>query len=133
MKYAWHVVNIFALLIGVWGYGIFGSAFVNAQPKYQWILAFLNPLIREINFHLIYFASRKATNSEEGFSGKSVKLLTQHYAYAKHAVFLAVIVGGVGTPATNYCIVAIDFIEAIFDCLKIIRKYKKNQEIEGIR
>ena len=54
MKYAWHVVNIFALLIGVWGYGIFGSAFVNAQPKYQWILAFLNPLIREINFHLIY-------------------------------------------------------------------------------
>ena len=98
---------------------------------YQWILAFLNPFIREINFHLIYFASRKATNSEEGFSGKSVKLLTQHYAYAKHAVFLAVIVGGVATPATNYCIVAIDFIEVMFDCLKIIRKYKKNQEVEG--
>ena len=88
-------------------------------------MAFLNPLIREINFHLIYFASHKATNSEEGFSGKSVKLLTQHYA-----VFLAVIVGGVGTPATNYCIVAIDFIEAIFDCLKIVRKYSKNQDVE---
>ena len=48
-------------------------------------------------------------------SGNSIKILTQHYAYAKHAVFLAVTVGGVATPAINYCIVGIDFVEALFD------------------
>ena len=88
-------------------------------------------MVREINFNLLYYVTGKAAGSEVGSSGKSVKILTQHYAYAKHAVFLAVIVGGVATPTTNYCIAAIDLIEAIIDCLKIIWKYNKGQEVGG--
>ena len=125
-------MNIALVLItSVWSYSTLGSAYVNIQPEYQWILAFLNPLVREINFKLLYYVTCKAAGLDEGSSGKSIKVLTQHFAFVKHAVFLAVIVGGLATPTTNYCIASIDFIEAMFDCLKIIRKYNNGQEFNG--
>ena len=132
-RYAWYVTEILVLLFGVWGYGILGSAFVNASLEYQWILAFVCPLIRELNFKLLYHVTSKAAGKEEASitSRSSIRILTQHYAYAKHAVFLAVTVGGVATPTTNYCIAGIDFLEAMFDCFKIIKKHNKNQETEG--
>ena len=132
-RYAWYLSELLVLLIGIWGYGVLGSAFVNANPDYQWILAFVSPLIREMNFKLLYYVTLKAAGKEEALitSGNSIRILTQHYAYAKHAVFLAVTVGGVATSTTNYCIAGIDFLEAMFDCFKIIRKYNENQEIKG--
>ena len=117
IRYAWHVSQIIVLLIGVWGYGIFGSAFANAQPEYQWILALFNPLLRDINFKLLHYVTYKTARKVGDSSEKSVKTLTQHYVYCKHAIFLAVIVGGVATPTTNYCIATVDFIKAIIDCL----------------
>ena len=131
IRFAWFVSITLVLITIVWSYSTLGSAYVNVQPEYQWILAFLNPLVREINFKLLHYVTCKAAGSDEGSSGKSIKILTRHYAFVKHAVFLAVIVGGVATPTTNYCIASIDFIEAMFDCLKIIRKYNNGQEFNG--
>ena len=50
---------------------------------------------------------------------------------------MAVIVGGVATPATSYCIMAIDFCKAMQKGVKIIKKFRNNpdmnrSEIEGI-
>ena len=130
-RYAWYISQIIVLLIGVWGYGIFGSALANAQPEYQWILALFNPLLRDINFKLLQYVTCKTAGAEEGSPGKLVKVLSQHYVYAKHGIFLAVIVGGVASPTTNYCIAAMDFIEATIDCLRIIRKYNKGLDVDG--
>ena len=129
-RYAWYLSQFIVILIVVWGYGIFGSAFANAQPEYQWILALFNPLLREINFKLLKYVVCKTAGAGD-YSGKSVEIITQHYVYCKHAIFLAVIVGGVATPTTNYCIAAMDFIEAIIDCLRIIRKYNQGLEVGG--
>ena len=43
----------------------------------------------------------------------------------KHAVFLAIVVGGVSTPETTYCLMAVDFIKAMYDGIKIVVKSKK--------
>ena len=50
---------------------------------------------------------------------------------------MAVIVGGVATPATSYCIMAIDFCKAMQKGMKIIKKFRNDpnmnrSEIEGI-
>ena len=118
------------LIFLVWVYGVYGSTFVKAPSEYQWILGLVSPLVREIFAILLFKAAFKAAGANQQ-KKESIKLLTQHYAYAKHAVFLAVMVGGVATPTTNYCIIAVDFLEVIFDCLKIIRKFKSNPDVEG--
>ena len=56
---------------------------------------------------------------------KSTNLLVQHYLSTKHAIFLAIIVGGLATPSTNYFIVAIDTVFAVFDGWKVVRKYRQ--------
>ena len=118
------------LIFLVWVYGVYGTAFVSIPPKYQWILALVGPFVREIFAIMLFKVAFKAAG-EEPQNYNSIKLLTQHYAYAKHAVFLAVIVGGVATSITNYCIIAIDFVEVIIDGLRIIRKYKTNPDVES--
>ena len=129
-RFAWHLSRILALIFVAWGYGVLGSAFVGASPEYQWILGLLTPIPREIFAKLLLKVIYKAAG--DGSQGnKWIEFLTQHYVLTKHAVFLAVIVGGVATPATNYCIVAVDFAEAMIDGLKVIRKYNHGQDIKG--
>ena len=52
----------------------------------------------------------------------------------KHAVFLAIIVGGVSTPVTTYCIIATDYAANLYKGLKIIydNKYKNCNKSEGM-
>ena len=121
------------LIFLVWVYGVYGTAFVSIPPKYQWILALVGPFMREIFAIMLFKVAFKAAG-EDTQKNNSIKLLTQHYqhyAYAKHSVFLAVIVGGVATLITNYCIIAIDFVEVIIDGLRIVWKYKTNPDVES--
>ena len=118
------------LIFLVWVYGVYGSAFVKAPSEYQWILGMISPLVKEVFAMLLFKAAFKAAGENQQ-KKESIKLLTQHYAYAKHAVFLAVMVGGVATSITNYCIIAIDFVEVIFDGLRIVWKYKTNPDVES--
>ena len=48
-----------------------------------------------------------------------------HIAEVRHAVFLAIILGGVATQASTYIIIAIDFGLNIYECIKIVRKSKR--------
>ena len=122
--------QMLVLIFLVWVYGVYGSAFVKTPSEYQWILGLVSPLAREAFALLVFKAAFKAAGENQR-KKESIKLLTQHYAYAKHAVFLAVMVGGVATPTTNYCIIAVDFVEVILEGLKIIKKSKSNPDVEG--
>ena len=93
-------------------------------------MGLLTPIPREIFAKLLLKVIYKAAGNGSQ-ENKWIEFLTQHYLLTKHAVFLAVIVGGVATPATNYCIVAVDFAEAMIDGLKVIRKYNQGQDIKG--
>ena len=59
----------------------------------------------------------------------SIQFAMYHLAEVRHAVFVAMIVGGSATPETTYSIIGIDFLINIFNCYKIIRKHRLG--IEG--
>ena len=128
--------QILVLIFFVWGYGVFGSAFTNAPPEYQWILVLVAPFVQDLFSKTLYKASCKSAG-EGSQTNKSIKFLVQHYVISKHTVFMAVIVGGVATPATSYCIMAIDFCKAMQKGVKIFKKFRcdpnmNRSEIEGI-
>lgn len=129
-RYGWYLSQILVLLFANWGYSVLGSVFTKAPQEYQWILAFLVPLVQHLFSKLLYKTASKAAGSES--EGKrSVKMLNQHYVITKNTIFLAVIVGGVSTPTTSFCIMAIDFTRAMYSGWKIINKYKSNSDIKG--
>ena len=107
-----------------------GSAFVKISEKYQWTLALLTPFIKDLYSKALYGAARKAAGSGAE-DNKSIKFLTQHYVITKHTIFLAVMIGGVSSPTTSLCIMAIDFAKTMQSGWKIIKKHKTNPNIEG--
>ena len=131
-RYAWHFSQILALLLVLWGYAIFGTAFVKVPPNYQWILALLSPFVRDLAAKLMLAVAYKSAGNEN-VGTYSVKFPALHYVTTKHTVFLAIIVGGVATPATSFCIMATDFAKTLHSTWKIIRKCKNDpdSDIEG--
>ena len=128
-RYAWHWKIIVFILFLVWGYGIYGTAFVQI-PKFQWVLALINPLVRDFYTMLFLKVVQKAAGKE--FRGKkSLKFLVAHYVSTKHVVFLAIIVGGVATPASSICIMMTNFAGMLQSSRKIIKKHGKGQNTQG--
>ena len=103
-----------------WAYLVLGIAFSTISNEYQWILALLSPLVRE--FWL--WISPKGAFKASGENTIAAKYLCQHFVETKHAVFLAVILGGVATPETTYCILALDSLINLYHAVKIAIKSK---------
>ena len=110
-------------------YLFFGVGFSTIKAEIQWILLPVITLLREI----IKWVYEKLSYKTAGEDGKhklfSIQFAMNHLAEARHAVFVAMIVGGSATPETTYSIIGIDFLINIINCCKIIRKYKLG--IEG--
>ena len=123
-RFAWFSSTYLAVIILAISYGLFGTAFGVIPREYQWILALASPFIRDFfKRFLLEVAYRSAGEGSRG--KKSIKYAIAHYMTTKHAVFLAIIVGGVSTPETTYCLMAVDFIKAMYDGIKIVVKSKK--------
>ena len=63
---------------------------------------------------------------------ESTKYLTQHYVITKHAVFMAIIVGGVANPTTSLCIMVLDFVLTVKGGWTIVKKHKKGFDVKGM-
>ena len=129
-RYAWHLSQVIFVLFLTWGYSVYGTAFVQVPTEYQWILALLNPFVRDFYSKLYAKVALKASG-EEYKDKRSIKLLVAHYVSTKHAIFLAIIVGGVATPASSICIMGTDFAKTLHTTWKMIRKAKQGSNIEG--
>ena len=129
-RFAWFWCTQGALILVVFGYKTFGTAFANVSEEYQWILGLLSPFAKDITVkilsHLVY---KSAGPHAQG--RRSMKFPLGHYITTKHAVFLAVIVGNVSTPLTSYCIMATDFSKTVYTGLKIIRNKNKGKDVKG--
>ena len=130
-RFGWLLIQMLVLIFIIWAYGVFGTAFVNVPRDYQWILALLTPYARDMALKLLRKVVYKAAGEAGAENAKSINFLTQHYITTKHAIFLAVIVGGVATPVTSACLMAIDFGKTMQAGWKILKKYKTNQDVEG--
>ena len=122
-KLLWFVAISVLNVVYVWVYSALASGLTTISQEYQWILAIAIPLMREISVWTSVNACSKT-------AGGAVphKLTVSHYLEARCAVFLSIILGGIATPESTYCLLAIDFIINIYHGLKIVRKYNAGEE-----
>ena len=113
-------------LVGVFGYAFFTTSLVKCPRDYQWILAAIgSPVIREMNVWIVTFFCYKSAGKQEF---DTVKLSAMHQMEARHALFLAIMVGSVATDATVYAVVASDFLINIYTGLKIVYLLKYSRK-----
>ena len=129
-RYMWHWLQIIALLSVGWAYNVYGSLFVKAPNDFQWILAIINPFVRDAFTNFLVRVTSKA-RGQKSKGKKSLKLLAQHYVTTRHTIFLAVMVGSVATPVSSVCIMSVDFLKTLHSVWNAIKKKKVVQNIEG--
>ena len=111
------------LLANTWGYAFLAIAFTFAPSNYQCILRLFIPLPKIIYLKVLLFVCNKSAGS--GPNGKSsIKLLMVHFTEAKQCIFCAMIVGGVATSETTYCILSIRTFLIIYKCKKLFPNLK---------
>ena len=124
----WYLAIILVGLLTVWTYGLLATMFSTVPQEYQWILATLSPLVREVSVWAHLKACFKAADINDSNAKHKKALACLHLTETRHAVFLSIILGGVATPESTYCIIGIDFLINIFHGLKIIRKSNSGQD-----
>ena len=116
----WPVINVCS-----WGYAFLGTAFLSVPSDYQFLLGLASPLAREILTWLLQATARKASRGTANDHQKTIDYTTSHWLESRHAIFLAIILSGIATPATLYCVVGMDFAINIFHGCKIAYNMKK--------
>ena len=101
-----------------------GTAFSVVPVEYQWTLALVCPLVREIFVWAILEVSYRAAGPKYRNSYE-VTFPATHYMESKQSVFYCVTLASI-TPLTGYIIIATDFAINIYHGLKIIYKMKKS-------
>lgn len=123
-KLMWFLtINVISVFF-TWAYTTLGSIMSTVPQNYQWVLALAAPLMREFSVWVMLKACSKAI----GGALLHNKLTVSHHLDARYAVFLSVILGGVATTESTYCLIAVDFMINIYHGLKIIRKYNVGEE-----
>ena len=88
--------------------------------EWQWILAFLLPLLRKLNLFVMNAIMIKQADVEDG-SGKTTVLIGIN---TYHALYLAISIGHRATETTSCFILAIDFIINLYSCYRIIKMHQ---------
>lgn len=108
---------------------IIKSLFILTSQSYQWIIAFVLPLIKEMNTRLVMiFSSRGA-----GGDIDCLRITCNQAIECEFSFFLALVIGSEATLSTSITIFAIDLIIHVFTCLKIIRAKKQGKKVELIK
>ena len=97
-------------------YKIFAELFVWIPKKYQWSLAILLLLARETNAWVL----TKIIHKISGFDDISTDIIATHFAAARHALFIALVIGSLATNETSYFLLGTDFIANVYLCFRII-------------
>ena len=83
----------------------------------------LVPLVREVSIWINHKICSKAAR------GVVLKEMTVNIYYeTRYAVFISIILGGVATTESSYCLIAIDFLTNLYHGLKIVRKSKAGND-----
>ena len=108
-----------------WEYLGMGLALTNIPIDYQWVLAIVFALIREINQGILARVCCRIS----GRNRDLVKISAWHWMAAVNAFFLTVAMSSVATAITSYMILAIDFFMNVLLCIQVIWKFKKNKSV----
>ena len=116
-KYLWFLAISYHGIFNVITYDFLASTMSSISREYQWIVALLSPLVREYG---VWIETKMSSKASSGLPPH--KLMISHFKETRHAVFLSIMLGGIATPESTYCIIAMDFIINIYHGLKIVKK-----------
>ena len=102
---------------------MFGTLFAKIPEEYQWTLALICPLAREIFVRILLEISFQAAGPMHRNSYE-VTFPGTHYMESRQSIFYCITLASV-SPLTSFVIIASDFIINIYHGLKIIYKYRK--------
>ena len=98
--------------------------FQNVNEDYQWTLAFVLVIAREVNTLVLSWVGHKITGKDDDLL---VEILSAHYAAIKHILFLSVNLVN-ATPLTSTLILSADFGINIFFCAEVLWYIKNPSE-----
>ena len=111
------------LILVAWIQILLGTAFAKVSEKYQWTLALICPLAREIFVRTLLEVSFRAAGSIHRNSYE-VTFPGTHYMESRQSIFYCITLASV-SPLTSFVIIASDFVINIYHGVKIIYKYRK--------
>ena len=114
---SFNISRVWALFIELQFKGL-SFLFTLISSDYQWILAFVIPLMREFNFQIMHGIMIKSPKIEDG---KAQVIIGMN---AFNALYVAIKLGNTTTQVTSICILSIDFVLNIYSCLQIINLHR---------
>ena len=125
-RYGYYVMGQVLRYVAVLEYFFLAWLFVVINEDYQWIIAFILPIIREINGRMLTAACYKSS----GTNSPSIQVTCVHEMGCRHAVFLSVAITLLSTRTTAFVCIGLDFLVNLLMCLRIIFLGKRpSQEV----
>ena len=84
----------------------------------QWILAFVLPLVREVNYKISYYLMVESPKIEDGKENTIIGM----YGYS--ALYVAIRLGQTTTNITSILILVVDFALNLYSCHEVIKLHK---------
>ena len=97
-------------------YTILGKLFIIIPEKYQWILAAVLPILREINTLVL----PQLAYQSAGANDTSVTIAVAHFVNTRHVIFLSVTLGTAATDLSSWVILGSDNVYNTYLAIKIV-------------
>ena len=108
----------------VWEYFFLGRLFVIIDERYQWTLALIMQIVKEINGRILTYLCYKAASARNNV----IRITCLHEVGCRHAVFLCVALALLATTTTSFLCLGFDFAINFVLCIKIIWNQKQNSD-----
>ena len=105
-------------------YKLIAELFIWVPQKHQWFLAIVLVLVREMNGWVL----SKIVHQISGPDDISTDIIATHFASARHALFLSIVLGSLATNETSCIILVYDFIINMYLSFRIV--YLNNKRTE---
>ena len=126
--YVFLLTNI-VLFWNAFYYVLLPNVFLEVNNDYQIILGLLHPIVKELSFRNYYHFAGKIGLQESS----TLEIAWHSHMETTHAQFLSIILGNITNTETSYCILLVDFITNVINCLRIIYRIKyKDSMLRGM-
>ena len=122
-RYLWFLGVNYFIISSVVTYAALAAAMSTVPQEYQWLLATASPLVRKV---YVWVSVKLGYKASGGASPH--KLVINDLLESRHAFFMSVMLGGLATNESAYCIIAMDFLINIYDAYLIIKKTNAGED-----
>ena len=121
-RFQFYIMNLLYKPLRTFGYGFITKILQIIPSKYQWVIAMILPIIKELHIALLMRINRYALDGDS--DGTSIYIAIS--STIQHTAFLAFSIGSTASFITSSILIFGDFITNIFICLYIM--YLKRKE-----